>query len=175
MSRTRPDNRGFTLMEIMLVGAMTSLLAVFLSAAWSGFGQPSADALVRCRVMQEAQLAAASLAADFGGSLANQFQGTKQSGRMVGRMIIGDSRLWLCFDGGSLNGVADWGTPDTVITYGVQANQLIRSDLKAGTDFVVASNVEAMALQEQGDGVKIELTFSYRDITQTYTLITRDP
>jgi type II secretory pathway component PulJ len=167
--------QGFTVMEMMIVGAMTTLLAILFSAAWSGLGQPSADALVRCQVAQEAQLAAAALVADLGGSLPGQTGGTKGNGRLVGRMEPEGSELRLCFDGGGLNGSADWGIPDTVIRYYVEDNKLIRWNETADTTFYVASNVESMTLSDLGNGVQIDLTFTFRDLSRTYTLIAEDP
>ena len=172
-SRSRAD--GFTVMEMMIVGAMTALLAILFAKAWSGLGQPSVNALVRCQVAQEAQLATASLATDLGGSLPGQPTGTKPNGEMVGQMVVGGSELRLCFDGGGLNGIADWGPPDTVIRYYVEDDKLIRWNETADTAFYVASNVESMALSELGSGVQIDLTLTFRDVSQTYTLITEDP
>jgi hypothetical protein len=166
---------GFTLIEITIVGVMMTFLAVVFSMAWSGLGQPSADALVRCQVGQEARLAAACLAADLGGSLPGQGTGPVGLGKMVGRMVVGGAELWLCFDGGSPNAAADWGSPDTVITYAVEDGKLVRTNQAASTAFVVASNVTAMGVEEQGTGARIQLTFSFRDVERTYTLITVDP
>jgi len=178
MIQTRARRRrlnGFTLLEVMVVSVAMGLLVLVLSGAWSGLGRPSADALVRCRVAQEANLAAASLARDFGGSLPDQTTGRKQSGWLVGLLVVDDSQLWLCFDGEPVNGVADWASPDTVITYEVQDDRLIRSNQQTETTFPVASNVEQMQLSQQAEEVEIELTFTYRDITRTYTIIGKNP
>ncbi len=165
---------GFTVMEMMIVGAMTTLLAILFSTAWSGLGQPSADALVRCQVAQEAQLATASLAADLGGSLPGQAGGTKENGQLVGRLEPEGSELRLCFDGENF-GFPDWGGADTVIWYYVENNKLIRWNENTDAVFYVASNVENMTVSNLGSGVQIDLTFTFRDVSQTYTLITEDP
>lgn len=174
---------GFTLTEIMLVGGLMSLLVLLISGAWRGLGRSSADAATRCRIAQEANLAAASLKRDFGGALPEQVTGQKDRGRLVGRMIVAGPELRLCFDGEPLNGVADWASPDTVVvyglysetTYGVPWKRLVRSNESTGAVFTAASNVDAMSLTDQGDGVKIDLTFTYRDITRTYTIVAKDP
>ena len=178
MSVFRQDRDGFTLLEVTIVSALMAFLVVLLSATWSGLCRPTADIAARCRVAQEANLAAASLVRDLAGSLANPEGriGGKQLYAFVGRIQPSNAQLWLCFDGGSPpNGVADWGPPDTVIVYSVENNQLIRWDQKADTIHTVARAVESMAVQDLGDRVQIQITFSYRDITQTYTLIARDP
>jgi hypothetical protein len=159
----------------MLVSGLMSLLVLLLSGAWSGFGRPSADAIARCRVAQEANLAADALARDLGGSLADQSTGTRESGRLVGRLAVDGCELWLCFDGEPVDGQPDWATPDTVIVYHVQEESLVRCDQHAVTSHVVADHVSQMQVSEQVDGVHVELTFTCRDVTRTYSMIAKDP
>lgn len=166
--------RGFTLVELMTAGALTSLLLVLISTAWSGFGRPSAIAVARARIMHEANLALESLARDFSGSLVDEPLGTKESGRLVGRQARGDA-LILCYDGGELNGSPDWRLPDTVIQYRIVENQLLRMNLAMDQQVLVADNVTEMAISETKTGILIELKLSFRDITQTYIVETRDP
>ncbi len=165
---------GFTLTEVMLVGGMMSFLALLISGAWRGLGRSSVDAVVRCRVAQEANLAVESFTRDLGGSLADQIAGDRQIGRAVGRLVVGGSALWLCFDGDPADGDA-WGPTDTVITYEVQGNQLIRTNDQTGVAVVVADKVSLLQLTEQIDEIRIDLTFQYRDLTRTYTMIAKDP
>jgi len=166
---------GFTLIEVMCASATMTLLVLLISASWSGLGRPSADAIARSRIAQEANLAAQSLARDFSNSLAEETTGFKQLGRMVGRMVVEGSQLRLCFDGGPASGTADWADPDTVIAYEVLNGQLVRTNLKTGTAFTVAASVDQMQLTAQADGLRIDLAFSYRGFTRTYTMITHDP
>src|SRR5437764_1485984 len=79
-----------------------SILEVLLGATWAGFGRPSADAHTRCRLLQEARLAAASLARDLGGSLPEPSGrlGAKADGVFVGRRTPDASTLQLCYHGG---------------------------------------------------------------------------
>ncbi|MHC4179931.1 MAG: hypothetical protein ACYSWU_20685 [Planctomycetota bacterium] len=148
---------------------------LLISGAWRGLGRSSVDAFVRCRVAQEANLAVESLVRDLGGSLAGQTTGEKQIGRAVGRSVVDNSALWLCFDGEPADGAADWGPPDTVIVYEVQGGQLIRSNQQTGVALPVADKVSQMQLTEQIGGVRIDLTLQYRDLTRTYTIEARDP
>ena len=96
-------------------------------------------------------------------------------GHSVGRMQPGDTQLWLCFDGDPPNGEADWADPDVVITYGLEGASLVRQNQSSGATFVVAQYVQAFQLLDLGDRVQIQITFNYRGITQTYTLVARDP
>jgi type II secretory pathway pseudopilin PulG len=179
----RGQRGGFTLMEIMLVGGMMSLLVLLISGAWRGLGRSSADAAARGRVAHEARLAASTLARDFSGSLPEQVTGLKDSGRLVGRSIVAGPRLRLCFDGEPLNGLADWGPPDTTVVYriktepeyGLPRKRLVRTNEATGSEFTAAASVDSMALLDQRDGVKIELTSTCRDVTRTYTIVAKDP
>ena len=84
--------------------------------------------------------------------------------------------LRLCFDGGiPADGLAEWGDPDSVITYQVQDGNLVRWDESAGTTFTVARYVQQLQLADTGNGVEIKLTFAYRNLTRTYTLVGLDP
>ncbi len=156
---------------MVIVCGLMSFLVLLMSGAWSGLGRPSADALVRCRLAQEANLAAASLARDFGGSLLDETGGAKESGSLVGQLAVDGSQLWLCFDGEPVNGVADWTLPDTEIVYEMEANRLIRTNRKTNTTFIVADNLEEMQVTDQFGAITIELDFSYRDLDRTYTFV----
>ena len=169
----------FTLLETLMVTGLTALLVLLLSAAWAGFGRPAANAVARCRVAQEASMAVAALSSDLGGYLADSpgRLGAKTLWPLVGRMQPAGNQLWLCFDGGTTpNGSADWASPDTVITYALQGTQLVRTNQSTGATFVVANDVQSLSVQDLSGGLfEIQLTFSYRDVTQTFTLKARDP
>jgi hypothetical protein len=180
--RRRHQRRGFTTVEVSLVSGLMVLLAMILGATWSAFGRTLIDADTRCRLVLEARMAATALAHDLGGYLPASTAGGRADGRLVGRIANG-SQLRLCFDGGPPNelpnGLPDWGSPDTVITYSIttdgQAPELVRLDESTGAKFTVARYVKEMIISELGSGVQIQLTLSYRNLTQTYTLSTIDP
>ena len=160
-----------------MVSGLMVLLVSLLGQMWSGLGRPTADVAARCRVAHEARLSSAALSRDLGGSLdcpAGR-AGRKALGKLVGRLQPNGSELWLCFDGGAApNGTADWAAPDTVIVYQVQSGRLVRWDQAANTTFTVARHVDALVVQDLGDRVKISLTFRYRGVSRTYTLIARN-
>jgi type II secretory pathway component PulJ len=182
MTRLRSRRRaGFTVVELAVTSFLMALVAVLLSATWVAFCRPAIDAAVRCRLAQEASLAAASLARDYGGTLAGAggSLGAKTDGQFVGRMVPDPGQLSLCFHGGgsSADFSPKWTAPDTVITYYLASNQLIRWDQGTGTVFAAARDVSAfqVAPLEDGTGVTIVLTFSHRGLNLTYTLIAYDP
>ncbi len=165
----------FTLVEVLMVMALLSLLSVLIAAAWSAFVRPAASVIARSRIAQEARLAQVALAQDLEGSLPAS-TGSRSNYRFVGRTQPGGNQLWLCFDGGtSPNGVADWAAPDIVIVYQLQGDRLVRWDQSAGTTYTVAQKLSGFQVTDLGGGrVQIQLSFSYRGVSKTYTLIARD-
>jgi type II secretory pathway component PulJ len=167
---------GFTLVEATVTSGLMAILAVLLSSLWAGCGRPATDVIARCRVAQEMNLAVGALARDLGGSLAGGAGrlGRQSDAQFVGWMLPGDMQLWLCFDGGMPpNGLPDWAPPDTVIAYLVEGDALVRWDQTANTSFTVARHIDNMQLVVEGDQLEIQLTFSYRKITRTCTLLAR--
>jgi hypothetical protein len=178
MNIPRRHRGGFSIVEVTVSGFLLVLLSVLISNAWIGIGRPLIETTYRCRVAQESVLALTSLARDFGGGLADGSGalGNKLSYRLVGRTQPGGNELWLCYDGGaSPNGLADWLSPDVVVTYRVVDNALIRSNVQSGDEFVVAKNVESLSLSDLGGEVEINLSFAYHGIHQSYTLVAKDP
>src|SRR5262249_39990475 len=148
------------------------------AAVWSGFGRPLADSITRAQIAQEANLAAAALARDFGGNLAGPDGrlGYIPNGKFIGRMVVDGNTLRLCYDGGTVvDGSAEWADPDTVISYFVEDGNLVRWNESAGTTFIVARYAQQLAVAEETNGVQLQITFSLHDLTRTYTLIGLDP
>lgn len=173
----RPRRRGFSLIEATIVTIFLSFLAVILSATWAAFIRPTSDIAGRCRIAQEASLAVASLSRDLAGSHADNRTAGKGNYKVVGRSQPDGSQLRLCFDGGDPpNGTADWNAPDLVVSYYVEDGKLIRWNEDTEATYVVARDVASFGAVDQGDGtVELTLTFQYRQVTQAYTLIARDP
>ena len=174
---SRRPRRGFTLIEATIVSGLMAFLAVLVSATWTSFIRPTTDVARRCRISHEANLAAASLTRDLAGSLADDHTGSKRQYQLVGRMQPANEQLRLCFDGGTEpSGTAEWSDPDIVISYYVDSNQLIRWNENASTTFTVAKDVDSLSVEDLGNGTfQIQLAFRYRNVSQTYTLIARDP
>ncbi|MFI5460974.1 MAG: hypothetical protein ACHRXM_36660 [Isosphaerales bacterium] len=176
--RRPPD--GFTVVELTIVSGLMTLLALLLAASWRGFCRPAFDAASRCRIAQEANLAAAALARDLGGSLSNPEGrlGPKTNAVFVGRMQPSPTWLRLCFHGGSdVDLTPKWSAPDTLISYQAQGDALVRWDENAGTTVTVAKGLSAFSVVplELDNGVAITMTFSDRDVSLTYAFIALDP
>jgi type II secretory pathway component PulJ len=174
----RSGRRGFSLVEVSVASGLLVALTMLLAEAWSGMARPLLQTAFRCRLNQEADLALAALARDLGGSLSDNAGrlGSKLSSQFVGWTEPAGTQLWLCFDGGtSPNGLPDWAPPDTVISYEVVANSLVRADQTGSGAFVVARYVSDMQLRDLGTELQIAISFQYRDISQTYTLVAKRP
>lgn len=195
MTRGRGRRRGrggFTLVEMVITGFLMALVAVLLGNAWMAFGRPAIATVARCRVAQEANLAAEALAYDVGrlARPATTEPDTRYQNAQAG------AALQLTIDDGT-------GAP-RVISYApdtADPTKLVRTDLAApaGTARVVAvmlagfdaaRDVLAGAGTGGADvpGVRVDLTFSHRtmdrdpatglfrgDYTRRYTLFLPDP
>jgi type II secretory pathway pseudopilin PulG len=173
-SRVARTRSAYTLIEVLLVSSLMTMLAIIVAGVWSGMGGPIIDAISRARVAQEANMAAAALARDFGGNLdLNEGSGGALSdGKLIGVAHPGGTILRLCFDGGaSPNGTPEWTDPDTVISYQVDNGNLIRWNELSGATFVVARYVDSLELSDVNEGVEIRLTYTFRKVTRTYTLV----
>jgi type II secretory pathway component PulJ len=175
-----PAPAGFTVIEMTVAAAMLALLASLLGATWVGLCRPALESAWRCRLAQEANLAANALARDLGGTLANPEGrlGGLSDGVFVARMVPTSTWLRLCFHGGSdANLSPKWGAPDTVISYQLQANTLVRWDENSGAVVTIARDVSGFSVTplEDNSGLAITLAFSYRGLSLTYDLVTVDP
>jgi prepilin-type N-terminal cleavage/methylation domain-containing protein len=181
--------RGFTLTEMLMTAFLMGLMGVLLGNAWAAFGRPAVANVARCRVAQEANLAAEALARDIGllaVPLPQLPDGRYQN--VQAEATIGTT-LTLSIDDGTP------GSPRT-ITYAADpddSTRLVRTDLSApaGSGRVVATLLAGFETQRDilGDlpGVRIDLTFSHRtfdrdpdgtlrtDYTRRFTLFVPDP
>lgn len=180
--------RGYTLIEMVIASALTTLLGILLAATWSMFGRPALDVEARARITREAMLAAEALAGDLSGyppDAAGQ-QGSLKQGVFVDWMVPEPSKLRLDFHGvGAPEGVAQWGLPDRVITYQVQdvgtgRGRLVRWDETGGITTTIAEHVTALTVTPDPsypNQVQIQITLSYpnypnyRTFTATFVLV----
>ncbi len=193
---TRPHSqgrrRGFTLVEMTVTIFLMALVGTLLGNAWLAFGRPAIAVVARCRVAQEANLAAEALAYDVGllARPATSEPDTRYQGAQAGSTV-----LYLAIDDGT-------GTTRT-ISYGPDpsdSTKLVRTDLSApsGTSRVVAGLLagfdavhDVLPAGTGGadvPGVRVDLTFAHRtmdrdpvtglfrgDYTRRYTLFIPDP
>ena len=167
--------RGFTLLELMIATLLSSFLLLMIAGMWASLGRSAAGNLADCQIAADALMALDTFRRDLSGTLPGSSLGGKQQGRLVGRLIVGGNQLRLCYDGNPANGIADWGNPDRVVVYQLDAGRLVRTDVATGASFVVADSAEQFCVTDLGTGVRIALTLGRRRVCRTYTLVTRDP
>jgi prepilin-type N-terminal cleavage/methylation domain-containing protein len=191
--RRQGRRRGFSLVEMTVTIFLMALVGVVLGDAWLAFGRPAITTVARCRVAQEANLAAEALAYDVGllAQPASAEPDTRYQAAQAGTTV-----LYLTIDDGT-------GALRT-ISYGPSSSdvtKLMRTDLSApsGSGRVVAGLLAGLdavrdVLPGAGTGgvdvpgVRVDLTFTHRtmdrdpvtgefrgDYTRRYTLFIPDP
>jgi hypothetical protein len=176
LRRPSPNSgAGFSVLEISLVAGLTSFLVLMVAGLWQGFGGALSDTIAQARVVSEAHLALQTLRRDLRGSLPGTELGPRDAGLLVGRLIVGDEELRLCYDGPVPNGQAEWAAPDRVIRYEVQGDQLVRIDQTTGSLFVVADHVEQFRVVGFPETTQIELSLEFRGFNRHYTWIVQQP
>lgn len=173
-----PRRLAFTVLEVMLVSGLMAFLAMLLSSAWSGIGRSAVDISARSQLLQELDLAVASLSRDLSGSLPIPSSKLSESGD-YGEKAEGrwgsckpkdpngfDDRLELHYDKESAPG------DPTKIQYYLEADPderyetkiLVRGDDRDGSTFTVARCVKDFGVRVSPDGkwISIELTFHKR-------------
>lgn len=172
---------GFTLVEVMVATTTTAFLFLMMSGMWVGLAGSVKDSLVDAHISQEAHFVLEIMRRDLGGFLPGQEKQEQDANKLVGRLATGANQLMLCFDGAKnknfpVNGLPDWGKPDTVVVYEVKAGQLLRIEqAKTTSNFVVASNISDFTPTQLARGVRVDFTITYEEISKTYTLISQDP
>jgi hypothetical protein len=189
--------RGFTVIEMMLTGFLMGLLAVLLGNAWAAFGRPAISSVARCRVAQEANLAAEALARDLG-MLAQDLIGppTPTTSRYLNASPQSDGSPLSFFidDGTSFHTDGTHATRHIVYSFDPTTTHLVRTDYSTDppTRRVVAtlvSDFQAKHCNLDGTGapgVQVDMTFSHPaydrvngvfqpDYTRRFSLFIPDP
>lgn len=196
--------RGFTIVEMIVTGFLMALVGILLGNAWAAFARPAITTVARCRVAQEANLAAEAIAYDIGRLARNADPQYHDSRYQTPRVQAGSPNV--------LNLTIDDGT--TTVSYApdpFNATNLVRTEtgpggtkervvatLLGGYDslhnpapgFVVSRGTLPGAGPGGIDapGVEIDMTFTHRtmdrdpvtglfrgDYTRRYTLFIPDP
>jgi len=176
----RNRQRGFTVVEMIIVSMLATLLGMLLAGACVAFGRPALEVESRARITQEAILATQSLACDLGGFLADSPGRTGNLGQYQFSVPPWDlsqgdpagTVLLLNFQGASSL------DPPIVITYQLQGNLLVRSNSSTGVVTTIAKYMTGFSVEQDpgnANNVHITITIAYRYFTTTYTLIGVNP
>ena len=166
----RRPRRGFSVLEVSIVAALSGFLFLMISSVWVGFGRSLADSIAQAKVVSESEMALHTIRRDFRGSLPGTEQGRRDAGLLVGMLVSGSDQVLLCYDSDSPNGVADWAAPDRVVRYELTGGQLLRVDQTTGNVFVVANHVQDFQVTKLANSTRIVLGLAYRDFARQYIL-----
>lgn len=167
--------RAFSLVEVIIAGLLSTFLMLMVSGMWFNLSRAMSENVADSSLSTEARFALETLSRDLGGYLPGDTTGEKAQGQLVGQIIAGADRLLLCYDGAPANSTADWTSPDVVVEYTLNGDQLERTNNESGTLLIVARDVSGFVLTDLGSSIRIELTLERRDMVRTYTLIAQDP
>src|SRR5216110_323152 len=142
--------RGFTLLELMVVGMIGTLIVAIIANLWRWYGKSVAEQQSAVMLAQEMKIASEAIAQDYGPALAS-------------RTLDG---ITVQIDIDSGNGVADWAAPDTVIQYAVANGILFRQDLTNTSTIAVASYMESMSAQVVEGHLEVTLNGKVRNTPQ---------
>src|SRR4051812_24902032 len=158
MGTRRPTSRGgFTIVELMVVGIISMVLLMLITSAWRWFGHAATEARITIELARELKMAADSIAQDYGTALDAR------------SADAGDS-LQFDFDGGGLNGVADWASPDRIIQYKEDGGKLVRMDLSTNAQTVVAGHIQSFQIDAVAGKWQLTLQARIRGVDQNLTL-----
>ncbi len=188
--RSGPRRSGFTILEVVLVGFLTALLAGLLVQTWVAYDRAATEVAARCELVQEADFAVSMLANDLGGT-------DSTLGPLVGLRFSSTSggQIQLCYDGGSSpNGLADWDAspgPDVIVTYALSnpgtPGPLVRQVSTSGDSQIVAYHILTLQVRTLPKPyIQIDLTLRHPllnliqkptpgPLERTFTLIATQP
>ena len=162
-SHRRSPRDGFSLLEVMIASTMASFVVAFAAAVSMDIGKGFIAGIADARIVTEFRLLGETLRRDFSGSLPEIRTGGPKQWRLVGRQLVSDQELRLCFDSDD-DGSVNWVGSDRIITYWIDGEQLIRSDSVSGADFIACHNISELEFS-LGSGhlhIDIEITFGER-------------
>ena len=95
--------RGFSLLEVTLAALMSSLVVIMASTVAVDIGRGFVSGIAEARMATEFRILSGTLQRDFAGSLPEARTGPGPHGpvkqwRLVGRQLVSDGELRLCFD-----------------------------------------------------------------------------
>jgi prepilin-type N-terminal cleavage/methylation domain-containing protein len=146
--RPRTRREGFTLLELLVVSVLMVGVTLMAAQFWASFSRDMVDMAARTITAQELRFVLSGLSEDFGAC--------------VGAVGMEDGRLVLCKDAGQYpNGIADWGSPDTLVEYSLSGKQLRRFDQSTGDEMTMADSVSNLQVEDVSASV-VQVTVEIR-------------
>jgi len=141
---------GFTLLELLVVGMLGILVVKMSTDAAKWYVHSVSEINISVQLNKQMKLAAEMIAQDAGGALA---QRTNTGDDLEFNIDAGDS-------------TAQWTAPDTVVHYSINNGLLIRHDLLADEEVVVARNITAFTVTDDGTYLDVHLVAGFREEQQ---------
>lgn len=168
----RNKRKAFSLLEVTLAAFMSAIVAIMASTVAMDISRGFIEGIAEARIATEFRILTGTLQRDFAGSLPEARTGPVKQWRLVGRQLVSDTELRLCFDADE-DGSVDW-VDDRIITYSLDGEQLIRTDSVSGTDFVVAENLSVLQFSIDSGVIITDFQISLGGIDEPFTLTTAD-
>jgi type II secretory pathway pseudopilin PulG len=154
--RRRRRHRGFTMLEMLVVGLVGVIIISLIANAWRWFGRSMTNLQSSAELTREMKLATDSIALDYGKAIASRWTAS--------------DTLQFDIDGPSADGVAQWESPDLVVEYVRQGEKLLRRDLGADTEISVADHVTAIDAATVDGKLQVSLILGRRNEREAITL-----
>jgi type II secretory pathway component PulJ len=169
------SRQGFSVLEVTVANLLLALLAIVASSSMIHLGRPMIDQSRRVELHEQAELARRFLSQDLGGQLARVITGPQNLGKEVGRQVLNESELRICFDGGSADGIPQWSQPDSVLRYYHVGDALIRFDEQTQQKITVAKYVSDFIVTSNSSDTTIVITFLNRKVDKSITFVASSP
>ena len=143
MKRASAHPRGFTLLELLVVGMLGTILIMFSANALKWYSRSVQAAEIANQLTRELKLAAEAIAQDYGDALSAQTA-----------------------DGITLQ----LDRSDVDLEYVVQANQLIRRNVDTAAELPIAAHIKELSAETVDGKLQVHLTAAIRNTEQTVTL-----
>ena len=170
--RTNKNRKAFSLLEVTIAAMMSSMLVILASTVAVDIGRGFTEGIAQSRIATEFRILSGTLRRDFAGSLPEDRTGPVKQWRLVGRQLVSDTELRLCFDADQ-DGSVDW-IDDRIITYLLDNGQLIRSDSFSKTEFVVAENISFLQFSIAKGLILTDFQISLGGFDEAFTYVTAD-
>jgi prepilin-type N-terminal cleavage/methylation domain-containing protein len=143
MKRASAHPRGFTLLELLVVGMLGTILIMFSANALKWYSRSVQAAEIANQLTRELKMAAEAIAQDYGDALSAQTA-----------------------DGITLQ----LDRSDVDLEYVVQANQLIRRNVDTAAELPIAAHIKELSAETVDGKLQVHLTAAIRNTEQTVTL-----
>ena len=143
MKRASAHPRGFTLLELLVVGMLGTILIMFSANALKWYSRSVQAAEIANQLTRELKMAAEAIAQDYGDALSAQTA-----------------------DGITLQ----LDRTDVDLEYVVQANQLIRRNVDTAAELPIAAHIKELSAETVDGKLQVHLTAAIRNTEQTVTL-----